>query len=94
MSRVLNIFSPLTPNMGGRFLCPKKQEMLPSMAQAFDRNGAAAKQRWQQIAALLVHRGRDPNWRRRPSVFDQLRGWNRQPVVRKQTNRGHLKAAA
>jgi hypothetical protein len=65
-----------------------------SIAQAMDLQGAAAQQRWQQIAALLVHRGRDPNWRRRPSVLDQLRGWNRQPVVRNQTSRGNLKAVA
>jgi hypothetical protein len=31
MSRVLNIASLLTPNMGGRFLCPKKQGMLPTV---------------------------------------------------------------
>jgi putative transposase len=64
-----------------------------SIAQACDLRGARAKQRWQQIADVLMHSGRDPNWRRRPSVLDQLRGWKRQPVVRPQT-RLHLKAAA
>ena len=52
-----------------------------SIAQAFDLKGKAAKRRWQQIADLLTYSGRDPNWRRRPSVLDQLRGWKRQPVV-------------
>jgi DDE family transposase len=65
-----------------------------SIAQAFDLKGARAKQRWQQIADVLIHSGRDPNWRRRPSVLDQLRGWKRQPVVRPQTSRRHLKAVA
>jgi putative transposase len=65
-----------------------------SIAQAFDLKGARAKQRWQQLAAVLIHSGRDPNWRRRPSVLDQLRGWKRQPVMRPQTRRRHLKAAA
>jgi putative transposase len=65
-----------------------------SIAQALDLKGAAAKQRWQQIAALLMHSGKDPNWRRRPSVLDQLRGWKRQPVARKRANRGDLQAAA
>jgi putative transposase len=65
-----------------------------SIAQAFDLKGARATQRWQQIAEVLIQSGRDPNWRRRPSVLDQLRGWKRQPVVRAQTNRRHLKAAA
>jgi len=65
-----------------------------AIAQAFDLTGAAAKRRWQQIAELLRHRGKDPHWRRRPSVLDQLRGWKRQPVARKQANRDALKAAA
>jgi hypothetical protein len=34
--------------------------------QAFDLKGAAAKRRWQQLAALLTPNGRDPDWRRRP----------------------------
>lgn len=65
-----------------------------SIAQAFDLKGAQAKRRWQEIAALLMHSGKDPNWRRRPSVLDQLRGWKRQPIGRTQPNRGGLKAAA
>jgi putative transposase len=65
-----------------------------SIAPAFDLKGAQARRRWQDIAELLMHRGKDPNWRRRPSVLDQLRGWIRQPVRRKQTSRNHLKAAA
>ena len=59
-----------------------------SIAQAFDLQGAEAKQRWNKIAELLTHSGRDPNWRRRPSVLDQLRGWKRQPVARDK-NRKH-----
>jgi len=59
-----------------------------SIAQAFDLKGAEAKRRWAKIAELLTHSGKDPNWRRRPSVLDQLRGWKRQPVARDQ-NRHH-----
>jgi hypothetical protein len=70
-----------------------------SIAQAFELQGAEATQRWNKIAALLTHSGKDPNWRRRPSVLDQLRGWKRQPLARKKTNsgdvsHGHVKAAA
>jgi hypothetical protein len=65
-----------------------------SIAQACQLKGVAAQRRWQQIAALLTHSGRDPNWCRRPSILDQLRGWKRQPVVRKQPGRDNLKAAA
>jgi hypothetical protein len=66
-----------------------------TIAQAFDLKGIEAKQRWQQIADLLTHSGKDPNWRRRPSVLDQLRGWKRQPTTEgKRTSRRNLKAAA
>jgi hypothetical protein len=70
-----------------------------SIAQAFDLKGAEAQRRWDKIAALLTHSGKDPNWRRRPSVLDQLRGWKRQPIARKKANsrdlsHGRLKAAA
>jgi putative transposase len=70
-----------------------------SIAQAFELTGAEATQRWNKIAELLTHGGRDPNWRRRPSVLDQLRGWKRQPLARKKANSGaashrNLKAVA
>jgi hypothetical protein len=70
-----------------------------AMAQAFDLKGVEAPRRWDTIAALLTHSGQDPNWHRRPSVLEQLRGWKRQPMARKGTdggdaNHGHLKTAA
>jgi putative transposase len=65
-----------------------------SIAEACQLKGAVAKRRWEKIAAWLTHSGKDPNWRRRPSVLDQLRGWKRQPVVRKKTNHHNLEAAA
>jgi putative transposase len=70
-----------------------------SIAQAFELQGVEATRRWNKMAELLTHSRRDPNWRRRPSVLDQLRGWKRQPVVHKKANsadvsKGNLKAAA
>lgn len=35
--------------------------------------------KWQQIADYLFHLGHDPNWRSRPSVLDQMRGWRVSP---------------
>jgi putative transposase len=61
-----------------------------SIAQAFDLKGVEAQRRWDKIAALLTYSGKDPNWRRRPSVLDQLRGWKRQPIARKKANSGDL----
>lgn len=65
-----------------------------TIAQACDLRGAEATRRWDKIAALLTHSGKDPNWRRRPSVLDQLRGWKRQPVVRSRSSQHLLKAIA
>jgi hypothetical protein len=70
-----------------------------SIAQAFELKGGEAQRRWDQIAALLTHSGKDPNWRRRPSILDQLRGWKRQPIPRKgakgmDASHGYLKTAA
>jgi hypothetical protein len=70
-----------------------------SIAHAFALRGAEATQRWDTIAALLTPAGKDPNWRRRPSVVDQWRGWTRQPLARQKTNgrnvnHCHFKAAA
>jgi hypothetical protein len=70
-----------------------------SIAEAFALTGTEATRRWDKIAALLTHSGKDPNWRRHPSVLDQLRGWKRQPLARKKPNpgnasHGHIKVAA
>jgi putative transposase len=65
-----------------------------TIAQAFDLKGIEAMRRWQQSADVLTHSGKDPNWRRRPSVLDQLRGWKRPSMGGKRTSRRNLKAAA
>ena len=70
-----------------------------SIAHAFDLKGVEAQRRWDKMAASLTHSGKDPQWRRRPSILDQLRGWKRQPHARKKANsrnvnNGNLKAAA
>lgn len=41
--------------------------------------GQSAREGWKRAADLLVSQGRDPNWRRRPSILDQLRGWKISP---------------
>jgi hypothetical protein len=55
------------------------------IAQAFELKGTAAKRRWDKSAELLIHAGTDLNWRRRPSVLDQLRGWKASPVLGRKT---------
>jgi hypothetical protein len=65
-----------------------------SIADAFDLQGAEATQHSDKIAALLTHSSEDLTWGRRPSVLEQLRGWQHQPVVREQTKQPDLKAVA
>lgn len=87
--------APLHP----RRLALQRGVACQSIAQAFELQGAEATHRWTKIAELLTRSGKAPNWRRRPSVLDQLRGWKRQPRVRKkpssgEVSHGQVKAAA
>jgi len=50
-----------------------------SIARAFELSGDQAREKWQELAEHLEHMGRDPNWRRSPSILDQLRGWRITP---------------
>ena len=60
------------------------------IAETFEREGADATNDWNRLAELIVHMGEDPNWRRRPSVLDQLRGWRAAPSTkRKLSSRTH-----
>jgi hypothetical protein len=45
--------------------------------------GDEAQKRWQELADYLEHLGKDPNWRSRPSILDQLRGWRVSPGRKK-----------
>jgi hypothetical protein len=51
----------------------------PRIADTLALDPAEAGPKWQQIADYLFHLGRDPNWRRSPSVLDQMRGWRVSP---------------
>jgi hypothetical protein len=48
--------------------------MAPYIARVMDMTGKAAAAEWDRLAAIL-NRETDPNWRTRPSVLDQMRGW-------------------
>lgn len=49
-----------------------------SIARAFELTGDAADKEWEHFASLFRHET-DPNWRRRPSILDQMRGWRISP---------------
>ncbi|MFT5449549.1 MAG: hypothetical protein ACI9DC_004746, partial [Gammaproteobacteria bacterium] len=38
------------------------------IARAMELRGSAATKRWQELADFMIHLGRDPNWRSRPSI--------------------------
>ncbi len=50
-----------------------------SLAGAFELSGEQAQLKWQQLAQYLEHMAKNPNWRRSPSILDQLRGWRITP---------------
>lgn len=54
-----------------------------SIAQAFELEGPNAEAEWERLAGAIVHVGKDPNWRQKPSILDQLRGWKIVPSRRK-----------
>jgi hypothetical protein len=52
------------------------------IADALDLHGPEADAQWEHLAAVIVHAGKDPNWRRKPSILDQFRGWKILPSSR------------
>lgn len=52
------------------------------IAEAFELQGDKADAEWEHLAGVIVHTGKDPNWRRNPSILDQLRGWKILPRIR------------
>lgn len=52
------------------------------IAAALELTGQEAARQWEHIASYLQHLAEDPNWRRSPSILDQLRGWKITPYAR------------
>ncbi len=66
---------PIHPQMMARQIGVTSNRIAAALALS----GQAAEKEWEFIAALLLHQGTDPNWRSRPSVLDQMRGWRITP---------------
>lgn len=60
------------------------------ISAALELQGAKADAEWEELVSLLVHAGKDPNWRSKPSILDQLRGWRPAP---RSNQAGRRKAA-
>jgi hypothetical protein len=75
--------APLHPQTLARMLAVMALELAALLAA----EGKSAITGWREAAALLTSEGRDPNWRRRPSILDQLRGWSISPGQPKKARR-------
>lgn len=68
-----------TPQIHPQSLARMMGSASNTIAAAFELTGNKAVVAWERIAAFLTHQGKDPNWRRSPSILDQLRGWKISP---------------
>src|SRR5690606_32167493 len=68
--------APIHPQALGRMVAQCSMTIVSIMQMP---HGDEADARWQRLAEILYHQGQDPNWRRSPSVLDQLRGWRTTP---------------
>lgn len=67
--------APIHPQMLGRMVA----SACHSIAAIFEMPQKEAQAAWQRMANAFFLMGQDPNWRRRPSVLDELRGFRRHP---------------
>ena len=75
------------PPLHVRLLALQMATSAQFIAHAFELSDDEATRAWDRIALVLTHSGKDPNWRRRPSVLDEIRGWIPTPKVRKTGNK-------
>lgn len=68
-----------TPPIHPQMMARQMGHTAVRIAATLELTGERADEAWAFIAGLLEHQGRDPNWRSRPSVLDQLRGWKISP---------------
>ena len=80
--------APLHPQLLSRALGVASDRV----ANALSLSGEEAWAAWEKITDYLLHLGKDPNWRRRPSILDVMRGWKKKPIPKKKPGRGRAKA--
>jgi hypothetical protein len=66
------------PPIHAQSIARQMAALAPFIARAFELHGRQAIAEWDRFAQLLNHQT-DPNWRSRPSVLDQMRGWQVSP---------------
>jgi putative transposase len=65
----------ITPPIHPQMLARAMGSAAAKIAAAMLLTGQPAEKEWTNIAEHLEHLGKDPNWRSRPSILDQMRGW-------------------
>jgi hypothetical protein len=66
--------APIHPQAISRLLAA----MAPYVSLAFEMKTKKAQAEWDRFA-MILNRQSDPNWRSRPSILDQMRGWKLAP---------------
>ena len=66
--------SPRSDRGRARDLTPEQRELLLDIRREHPTAS---------VPLIIVHTGEDPNWRTRPSILDQLRGWRAAPAAKK-----------
>lgn len=100
VNSIVHAHNRVTPSKAGRRMRPPLHaglvaRMLATAAfritDALELPPDAAAVEWDKIAVIIVHTGEDPNWRTRPSILDQLRGWRAAPATKKKlSSRMHV----
>jgi len=73
------------PPIHAQAIARQMAALAPFIARAFELRGRQADAEWDRFAQLL-NRQTDPNWRSRPSVLDQMRGWRVSPGRKKRSH--------
>lgn len=97
VNSIVHVHNRVTPTETGRRMRPPLHAGLVArmlataafrIAETLERDDATAE--WEKLAEIIVHTGEDPNWRTRPSILDQLRGWRAAPAAKKKvSSRAH-----
>jgi hypothetical protein len=83
--------APVHPQALGRMMAQCSMSIVAIMQMPAS---AEADERWQWLAETLYHQGQDPNWRRSPSILDQLRGWRTTPGTPRKSRAASVKHPA
>jgi hypothetical protein len=71
-------YAPLHPRLVASYMSTASQKI----AEVFFMEEDAADAEWDRLGELILFLGKDINWKRSPSILDQIRGWHVHTVSR------------